>query len=87
MERRRLRLRYYSMSQDEDTERQVDPYHLTFHGGGYYLNEGPPASGLAGADHLLDLGQRVLVRGVLLAVGEDHHEQSVRLRREPVQGR
>jgi predicted DNA-binding transcriptional regulator YafY len=37
VERRRLRLRYYSMSQDEDTERQVDPYHLTFHGGGYYL--------------------------------------------------
>jgi predicted DNA-binding transcriptional regulator YafY len=37
VERRRLRLRYYSMSQDLDTERQVDPYHLTFHGGGFYL--------------------------------------------------
>jgi predicted DNA-binding transcriptional regulator YafY len=37
MERRRLRLRYYSMSRDEVTDRRVDPYHLTLHGGGFYL--------------------------------------------------
>ena len=37
VERRRLRLRYYSMSRDEVTDRRVDPYHLTFHDGGYYL--------------------------------------------------
>ena len=36
-ERRRLRLRYYSMSRDEVTDRRVDPYHLTLHGGGFYL--------------------------------------------------
>ncbi len=36
-ERRRLRLRYYSMSRDDETDRQVDPYHLTLHGGGFYL--------------------------------------------------
>jgi len=37
LERRRLRLRYYSMSRDEVTDRRVDPYHLTLHGGGFYL--------------------------------------------------
>jgi predicted DNA-binding transcriptional regulator YafY len=37
VERRRLRLSYYSMSRDALTERQVDPYHLTLHAGGYYL--------------------------------------------------
>ena len=37
MEGRRLGLRYYSMSRDEVTERRVDPYHLTLHGGGFYL--------------------------------------------------
>ena len=37
MERRRLRLRYYSMSRDEVTDRRVDPYHLTLHVGGFYL--------------------------------------------------
>ncbi len=36
-ERRRLRLRYYSMSRDEVADRHVDPYHLTLHGGGFYL--------------------------------------------------
>jgi len=35
--RRRLRLRYYSMSRDEVTDRRVDPYHLTLHAGGFYL--------------------------------------------------
>jgi predicted DNA-binding transcriptional regulator YafY len=37
VERRRLRLRYYSMSRDEVSDRRVDPYHLTLHGGGFYL--------------------------------------------------
>lgn len=37
LERRRLRLRYYSMSRDEVTQRQVDPYHLTLFHGGFYL--------------------------------------------------
>ena len=36
-ERRGLHLRYYSMSRDETTTRRVDPYHLTLHGGGFYL--------------------------------------------------
>jgi predicted DNA-binding transcriptional regulator YafY len=36
-ERRRLRLRYYSMHRDEETDRAVDPYHLTYHAGGLYL--------------------------------------------------
>jgi predicted DNA-binding transcriptional regulator YafY len=35
--RRRLRLRYYSMSRDDLTDRRVDPYHLTLHAGGFYL--------------------------------------------------
>jgi len=37
LERRRLRLRYYSMSRDEVSDRRVDPYHLTLHGGGFHL--------------------------------------------------
>jgi predicted DNA-binding transcriptional regulator YafY len=37
LERRRLDMRYYSMSRDEENRRQVDPYHLTFFDGGYYL--------------------------------------------------
>ena len=37
LERRRLRLRYYSMSRDEISDRRVDPYHLTLHAGGFYL--------------------------------------------------
>ena len=37
MERRRLRLRYYSMSRDEVSDRRVDPYHLTLYAGGFYL--------------------------------------------------
>jgi len=34
---RRLHLRYYSMSRDETTERDIDPYHLTVFQGGFYL--------------------------------------------------
>jgi predicted DNA-binding transcriptional regulator YafY len=37
LERRRLDMRYYSMSRDEENRRQVDPYHLTVFDGGYYL--------------------------------------------------
>ena len=37
VERRSLRLRYYSMSADATTDRQVDPYHLTVFDGGFYL--------------------------------------------------
>jgi predicted DNA-binding transcriptional regulator YafY len=37
VDRRRLRLRYYSMNRDEVTDRRVDPYHLTLHQGGFYL--------------------------------------------------
>jgi predicted DNA-binding transcriptional regulator YafY len=37
MDQRRLRLRYYSMSRDEVTDRQVDPYHLTLFEGGFYV--------------------------------------------------
>lgn len=36
-ERRQLRLRYYSMSRDAETERRVDPYHLTYFATGLYL--------------------------------------------------
>jgi predicted DNA-binding transcriptional regulator YafY len=36
-ERRQLRLQYYSMSRDELSTRQVDPYHLTLYAGGFYL--------------------------------------------------
>jgi predicted DNA-binding transcriptional regulator YafY len=37
VDRRRLLLRYYSMSRDEVSDRRVDPYHLTLHAGGFYL--------------------------------------------------
>ncbi len=37
LERRRLDMRYYSMSRDEENHRQVDPYHLTVFDGGFYL--------------------------------------------------
>ena len=37
LERRQLDLRYYSMSRDDVTARRVDPYHLTYAGGGFYL--------------------------------------------------
>ncbi len=37
LDHRRLRLRYYSMSRDEVTDRHVDPYHLTLYSGGFYL--------------------------------------------------
>jgi len=37
LERRRLDMRYYSMSRDEENRRQVDPYHLTVFDGGFYL--------------------------------------------------
>jgi predicted DNA-binding transcriptional regulator YafY len=37
LERRRLDMRHYSMSRDEENRRQVDPYHLTVFDGGYYL--------------------------------------------------
>jgi predicted DNA-binding transcriptional regulator YafY len=36
-ERRTLEMRYYSLSRDAETERRVDPYHLTFFSGGLYL--------------------------------------------------
>lgn len=36
-ERRTLRLRYYSLSREAETERSVDPYHLTFFNGALYL--------------------------------------------------
>ena len=35
--RHRVRLQYYSMQRDEQRARDVDPYHLTLHGGGLYL--------------------------------------------------
>ncbi len=37
LDRRRLDMRYYSMSRDEESRRQVDPYHLTVFDGGFYL--------------------------------------------------
>ena len=37
LEGRRLDMRYYSMSRDEENRRQVDPYHLTVFDGGFYL--------------------------------------------------
>jgi predicted DNA-binding transcriptional regulator YafY len=37
LERRRLDMRYYSMSRDEENRRHVDPYHLTVFDGGFYL--------------------------------------------------
>lgn len=37
LDRRRLDMRYYSMSRDEENRRQVDPYHLTVFDSGFYL--------------------------------------------------
>lgn len=37
LEGRTLRLRYFSLSRGEETERRVDPYHLTHFNGGLYL--------------------------------------------------
>ncbi|MBI3630200.1 MAG: WYL domain-containing protein [Candidatus Rokubacteria bacterium] len=37
LERRSLQVRYYSMSRDAETDRRVDPYHLTYFNGGLYL--------------------------------------------------
>jgi predicted DNA-binding transcriptional regulator YafY len=37
LERRSLRMRYYSFERDAETERDVDPYHLTHFNGGLYL--------------------------------------------------
>ena len=37
LDRRGLRLRYYSFQRDEETQREVDPYHLTYFNGGLYL--------------------------------------------------
>ena len=37
VDRRRLRVRYYSMSRDDETVRDLDPYHVTYHAGGLYL--------------------------------------------------
>jgi predicted DNA-binding transcriptional regulator YafY len=36
-DRRTLRMRYYSFQREEETERDVDPYHLTYYDGGLYL--------------------------------------------------
>jgi predicted DNA-binding transcriptional regulator YafY len=36
-DRRRLRIRYYSMNRDDETVREIDPYHLTYYNGGLYL--------------------------------------------------
>lgn len=36
-ERKRVWLRYYSASSDEENERYVDPYHLRYHQGAWYL--------------------------------------------------
>lgn len=37
LDRRSLRLRYHAFQRDEETEREVDPYHLTYFNGGLYL--------------------------------------------------
>ena len=37
LDRRCLDMRYYSMSRDEENQRQVNPYHLTVFDGGFYL--------------------------------------------------
>jgi predicted DNA-binding transcriptional regulator YafY len=37
VDRRRLRLRYHAFHRDEETRRDVDPYHLTYFQGGLYL--------------------------------------------------
>jgi len=36
-EQRTVQMRYYSLGRDAETERSVDPYHLTFFNGGLYL--------------------------------------------------
>jgi predicted DNA-binding transcriptional regulator YafY len=36
-EHRTLRIRHYSPQRDEETEREIDPYHLTHYDGGLYL--------------------------------------------------
>src|SRR5436309_718214 len=36
-ESRSLRIRHYSPQRDEETEREIDPYHLTWFDGGLYL--------------------------------------------------
>ncbi len=36
-EQRTLQMRYYSLSRDAETDRRVDPYHVTFYSGGLYL--------------------------------------------------
>jgi predicted DNA-binding transcriptional regulator YafY len=33
VERRRLRMRYYSLNRGEESERDVDPYHITYFSG------------------------------------------------------
>jgi predicted DNA-binding transcriptional regulator YafY len=37
LERRTLQVRYHSFSRDEETDRAIDPYHLTWHDSGLYL--------------------------------------------------
>jgi predicted DNA-binding transcriptional regulator YafY len=37
VEHRGLRIQYYSFQRDEETKREVDPYHLTYFNGGLYL--------------------------------------------------
>jgi predicted DNA-binding transcriptional regulator YafY len=37
LDRRRLGMRYHSLSRDAETERRVDPYQLTLQDGGFYL--------------------------------------------------
>jgi predicted DNA-binding transcriptional regulator YafY len=37
VERRQVRIRYHSYSTDRETERTVEPYHLTYFNGGLYL--------------------------------------------------
>jgi len=37
LDRRALRLRYHAFERDEETDREVDPYHLTYYNGGLYL--------------------------------------------------
>ncbi|MBI1736156.1 MAG: WYL domain-containing transcriptional regulator [Candidatus Rokubacteria bacterium] len=37
VERRRLHLVYHAFARDEETRREVDPYHLTYYEGGLYL--------------------------------------------------
>ena len=37
VERRGLRIRYHAFQRDEQTDREIDPYHLTYFNGGIYL--------------------------------------------------